>query len=338
MHQPTSPPEPMSRTAHLPNLRRALCAFASLLLTSALAACADTPHAPLSADAEAHYATTKNLSGWSVPVVLAELSTPVTEGCPFLTKSGDALYFASNRPGGYGMLDLYVSHWQAETQTWSTPVNLGPEINTERNEQCPLVLNSGKEMIFVSNRVGTTGGLDLWATTRHDHRDHLEWGPPTNLTALNSDAMEFGPGAYEEEDGTTVVYFNSNRAGGAGLHDLYVSSRPAGGTFGTPSLVAELSSGAEEQFAALNKDGREIVFSSDRSGTLGGLDLWSATRAHTSDPWGTPVNLGANVNSAADEGRSALAWDGQALLFHSNRTGNVDLYQTTRTRITGRRN
>jgi hypothetical protein len=338
MHQPSSTPSPVSDDDRRSYRHRMLQAAAPALLTAALAGCADHPQTPVTAEAEALHATFKNLSGWSVPTALAELNTPVTEGCPFVTRSGDALYFASNRLGGYGLLDLYVSRWQPETQTWSAPENLGPEINTNENEQCPLVLNSGKEMIFVSNRPGTTGGLDLWSSTRHDHRDHLGWGPPTNLTILNTPQVEFGPGAYEEEDGTTVIYFNSNRAGGAGQHDLYVSARPAAGTFGSPSLVAELSSEAQEQFAALSKDGREIVFSSDRIGTIGRLDLWSATRAHTSDPWGSPVNLGANVNSTADEGRSAFSWDGHTLLFHSNRSGNVDLYQSSRSRVTGRRN
>jgi len=151
-----------------------------------------------------------------------------------------------------------------------------------------------------------------------------------NLATVNSIADEFGPGWYEE-NGRTVLYFNSNRTGGAGGHDLYVSLQTSAGTFAAPVPAAGLNTLSQEQFASLSKDGLEIFFSSDRPGTLGGLDLWRATRPRTSDPWGVPVNLGAAVNSSFVEGRSAISWDGMTLYFNSNRNGSVDLFQTTRT-------
>lgn len=283
------------------------------------------------------YGAGANMGAWSPATPLTTINTPTaTEGCPFISRSGDVLYLASNRPGGFGMLDLYVSYRDSETGTWTTPVNLGPGINTASNEQCPLILNSGKELVFVSDRAGGLGGLDLWMATRDDHRDDFAWTSPSNLTTLNTSAGEFGPGAYEEEDGATVIYFNSNRPGGAGGHDLYMSTREEGGTFSAPVGVAGLNTPAEEQFASLAKDGREIFFASNRPGGLGGLDLWHATRESTSDSWGTPENLGPNVNTPAAEARSAISWDGMTLYFHSTRSGSPDLYQTTRTRSTGR--
>jgi hypothetical protein len=306
---------------------------------AALTACAEQPHGISTPDEAVWYGAGANLSTWSSATALAGINTATaTEGCPFITRSGDALYFASNRPGGYGALDLYVSHWDAETSSWGPARNLGPEINTASNEQCPLILHSGKELVFVSNRDGGAGGLDLWIARRHDPRDDLGWVSPENMGIVNSNADDFGPGGYEEEDGTVVVYFNSNRTGGAGAHDLYASSRAPGGTFSAATAVAELNSAAEDQFASLAKDGREVFFSSSRPGGHGGLDLWHSTRASTSEPWGAPANLGPAVNTSAAEGRSAISWDGMTLFFHSNRDGSVDLFQTTRTRMTGRRN
>lgn len=279
------------------------------------------------------YGAGANMDAWSPATPLTTINTPTaTEGCPFISRSGDVLYLASNRPGGFGNLDLYVSYRDGETGAWSTPVNLGAGVNTASNEQCPLILNSGKELVFVSDRAGGLGGLDLWMATRDDHRDDFAWTSPTNLATLNTAAAEFGPGAYEEEGGATVIYFNSNRPGGAGGHDLYMSTRVEGGTFGAPVGVAELNTPAEEQFASLAKDGREIFFASSRPGGLGMLDLWHATRESTSDSWSAPENLGPNVNSPAVEGRSAISWDGMTLYFHSTRAGSADLYQTTRTR------
>lgn len=81
---------------------------------------------------------------------------------------------------------------------------------------------------------------------------------------------------------------------------------------------------------------REIFFASDRDGLPGTLDIWTATRERTSDPWGPPVKLGAHVNSPAIEAVPTLSWDGATLIFVSFRAGNPDLYQSTRTRITGK--
>jgi OmpA-OmpF porin, OOP family len=85
---------------------------------------------------------------------------------------------------------------------------LGPDINTAANEQRPLLLQNGKQLLFVSNRSGGAGGLELWITSMHDQRDDFSWEPAQNLTVLNTTADEFGPGSYEEI-GRTVLCFNS---------------------------------------------------------------------------------------------------------------------------------
>lgn len=308
--------------------RRPLVTLSLLLST----ACSDTSRSIVAPPATPNLAKLSNWSAWSPATPLGELNTPTaTEGCPNVVRSGQALFFASNRPGGHGALDLYISHWDAAAKQWGAPVNLGASINTAANEQCPLLLQNGKTLIFVSNRPGGAGGLDLWVTRMHDQRDDLGWEDAQNLTVLNSAADEFGPGEYQE-NGRTVLYFNSNRPGGAGGHDLYESTEQRDGTFSAPTPVAGLNTAYQEQFAALSRDGLEIVLASDRPGTLGGLDLWHATRLATSDPWSAPVNLGSQVNSPAAEARSTISWSGTTLIFHSSRAGSADLYQSTRDR------
>jgi hypothetical protein len=66
---------------------------------------------------------------------------------------------------------------------------------------------------------------------------------------------------------------------------------------------------------------------------FGGIDLWTSTRASTSDPWSAPTNLGGGVNSGANDLRASLSWDGTTLYFGSSRSGgegNQDLYVTMR--------
>ncbi|HUG28865.1 MAG TPA: hypothetical protein VMK53_11295 [Gemmatimonadales bacterium] len=316
---------------------RHLCS--AVLVPLLLTACAEKPQTLVAPD-DLALMSRSNTSPWTeatdAPFVGVN-TTSATEGCPFVTRSEHVLVFASNRVGGQGGLDLYISYWDAAAKQWGTPANLGPEINTAANEQCPLLSQDGKELIFVSNRPGGAGGLDLWVTHRHDNRSDLEWDTAVNLATVNSPAAEFGPGWYEE-NGRTVLYFNSNRAGGVGGHDLYVSQRTRDGIFAAPTPAAGLNTTFQEQFASLSKDGLEIFFSSDRPGTLGSLDLWHATRERTADPWGTPANLGPAVNSPFAEGRSAISWDGMTLYFHSTRNGSVDLFQTTRTPSSGRGN
>jgi hypothetical protein len=88
----------------------------------------------------------------------------------------------------------------------------------------------------------------------------------------------------------------------------------------------------------VRRDGLEIVFDSNRPGGLGGLDLWTATRTSTSGAWVGVSNLGANVNSAANDLRASLSWDATTLYFGSTRAGgegSQDLFVTTRPKLTG---
>ena len=194
-------------------------------------------------------------------------------------------------------------------------------------------------MIFVSSRAGGSGFGDFYISFRHDKRNDFAWGPPQNITAINSAFDEFGPWAFENEDADTLTfYFNSNRPGGAGGYDIYESTIGEDWLFSPAVPVPELSSAANDTMAVVRKDGRELFLTSNRTGTIGGFDLWVSTRDSTSDPWSTPVNLGPDVNSASNDQRAAISWHATTLIFFSNRPGGLggaDLYETTRTKLRG---
>ena len=82
----------------------------------------------------------------------------------------------------------------------------------------------------------------------------------------------------------------------------------------------------------VRKDGREVVFTSNRAGTLGGQDIWAATRRNGNQPWSDIVNLGSPVNTAVAETRPSLSRDGRQLLFGRapGPEGMSDIYVTTR--------
>ena len=68
---------------------------------------------------------------------------------PYLFNEGKSLLFTSDMPGGCGGFDLYVVHWDEEAQAWGTPVNLGPDVNTEGDEIFPVIYKG--RLIFSSN-------------------------------------------------------------------------------------------------------------------------------------------------------------------------------------------
>ena len=110
------------------------------------------------------------------------------------------------------------------------------------------------------------------------------------------------------------------------------------GNFTTPVPVNELNTTASDYFPVVRKDGLEIYVTSNRTGTLGGQDIWVSTRNNTSEKWSVPVNLGSAINSTDHELRAALTWDGMNMVFASNKGGgpyDYDLYKSQRTKITG---
>ena len=259
-------------------------------------------------------------SAESIPGTSGNLNTLSLEGCPFVAQRGDVLYFASNRAGGRGGLDIWYS-LRNESGSWGDPVNFA-EVNSPADELCPMTHRNGRTFMFVSARSGGCGGDDLYVTRRHETRG---WAAPVNLgCAVNSSANEASPSLLDTE-----LYFSSTRAGGG---DIYVSTFD-GTSFNAPVLAVGLNSAQNDFRPNLRRDGLEIFFDSNRPGGIGGLDLWKSTRASASDPWSTPTNLGAEVNSTANDLRASLSWDGTTLYFGSLRAGgegSQDLYVITR--------
>jgi hypothetical protein len=200
-------------------------------------------------------------------------------------------------------------------------VNLGAPINSSADDFCPTPVR-GKGLFFVSSRAGGCGGGDIYLARRNPATG---WTAPVNLGCnVNSSAGEAGP-SYFEADGGGYLYFSSGP-------DIVVSARLADGTFGTASAVAELNSAAADLRPNVSKNGLEIVFDSNRGDSLGGQDLYFAARATVNDAWSTPVNAGANLNTALNETRGSFSWDGFTLYFGRapGPEGGSDIFVSTR--------
>ena len=121
---------------------------------------------------------------------------------PCLSPDGKRLYFASDKPDGYGGSDLYYSEWKNDH--WNDPVNLGPVINTEGNESYPFITSSG-ELLFSSDGRKGFGGKDIFISRQSD----TTWLTPVHLDApINSEFDDFG---IVSDSLMNSGYFSSNR-------------------------------------------------------------------------------------------------------------------------------
>jgi WD40-like Beta Propeller Repeat len=289
-------------------------------------------------------------SDWSAPVNIDNLGSTVNSSVidqhPAISRKGLSLYFISDRAGGVGGLDIWVCQRASVNDTWGTPQNLGLGVNSSNTENAPTLSPDEHRLFFASNRPGGSGGTDIWVSRRHNRADDFDWGPPVNLgPAINTANDEEGPTYFDDkETGSSILYFTSNRPWGAGDcngpkvgdFDIYTSTLQDDETFGAVCLVSELSSPLRDTRTAIRRDALEIFITSNRTSGQGLLDLWVSTRGSTSEPWSTPVNLGAIVNSAFNDGAPALSFKGTTLYFYSNRPGGLggnDLQVATRTRL-----
>jgi len=112
------------------------------------------------------YASEK-IGDYFVPAaIVPELSTPFIDERPNVRKDGLEIFFDSNRPGGLGSTDLWVSTRQSVEDPWSPPVNLGATVNSAFGETRPALSFDGTTLYFGSSRPGGSGGTDIYVTTR----------------------------------------------------------------------------------------------------------------------------------------------------------------------------
>lgn len=157
---------------------------------------------------------------------------------PFLAENGQKLYFASNRPGGNGGYDIYVS--QRFGDKWSEPANIGNQVNTPGDEISPFVL--GGKLYFSSDWHPGMGGFDICVAIKDDGK----WSDPQVLnTGINSTYDDY---AFVWNTEKNSGYFTSNREGGKGCDDIY-RVRNIGAPY---TLVVESSSGGPISMAIVD--------------------------------------------------------------------------------------
>lgn len=135
------------------------------------------------------------------------------EGQPYLSQDGKQLYFSSDRPGGKGKRDIWMSEKDIQGR-WKMAINLGPQINSSADEQGPFYLEKRDVLLFSSDRKGGLGGLDFYQS----QVENGQWAIPKNIPELNSSGNEAGIclGIQENE-----YFISRNKAGQATEEELH---------------------------------------------------------------------------------------------------------------------
>ncbi len=247
---------------------------------------------------------------WSEPEVVENVNSGGWDGPACLSADGLSLAFSSNRGGGIGKGDLWMSTRLARDAPWSGPVNLGPPVNTKFGEEELSISGDGLTLVFTSfDRPGEKGGRDLWMSTRTS-KSHV-WSEPENLE-LNTEGYDGKP--FLSADGLTLL-FSSARSGGYGGPDIWMATRtsPSDSWSEPQNLGPGVNSGLIEGGGCFSNSGQLLVF--DRGDGRGSWDLWMSIRESQKQPWQKGFLLGPQINTPSVETGPSLSADWRELYF-----------------------
>jgi len=248
----------------------------------------------------------------------ALVNSPGVDASPCVTPDGLQLYYGSDREGGFGGVDLWMSTRPTTGDKWGDPVNLGELFNTPDWDIGPSLSANGLEFYYTRLNYDAWTG-ELWVAKRASIDD--PWGEPTSLGAtVNTATVSCGP--CISPDGTALYFYQGDLT-------IWMTSRATIlDAWGPPANLGSLvNSGAADYWPHIAANGLVLLFCSGRGG---GEDVWMARRPTLSDPWSEPVPLAPPANTEAWDTCPFVSVDGLTYYFVSDRAGgqgSYDLWQ-----------
>ncbi|MBE0673292.1 MAG: PD40 domain-containing protein [Bacteroidales bacterium] len=240
---------------------------------------------------------------------------------PTVTADGNVLMFTRElESGGNEMFsgrkqeDFYVSYRKSEG-IWSMAINAGPPLNTPGNEGAQTIGAGGQYMYFTAcDRPDGMGRCDIY----YSSFDGKKWSDPVNIGGpINTPFWESQPSIGA--DGRTI-YFVSNRPGGSGGLDIWISRMNDEGGWNDPVNAGEtINTSGDDATPFIHFDGKTLYFSSNGRPNLGGYDLYMS-RLATNNQWSEPINLGYPINTHNDEMGLAIESNGYRAYYASTST------------------
>ena len=204
------------------------------------------------------YISRKGEKQWLKGEPIDIINTPNdNEAAQSVSADGSTIIFTQcSKKIGYGSCDLYISKFR--NGRWTTPLNLGTNINSMAWESQPSITNNGRTLYFSSNRKGGHGGRDIYVS----HLENGKWSIPENLgETINTKGNEESP--FVHQDGETL-YFMSDGHPGLGSHDLFISRKESGTWSEVKNLGYPINSPASEGAMIVSLNGLEGYYATDR--------------------------------------------------------------------------
>lgn len=241
---------------------------------------------------------------------------------------GKKIYFTSKRKGNLGgqkdnlneyLDDIYYT--QFKDNKWVKPKKIGARINTANSDVFNCISPNEKQLYFSRQIRGT---YDILYS---DLSKKKKWQAPKKL-GLNINTKDNESFAYITSDGNTLL-FSSDKPGGYGGYDIYMSEKLSSGEWGKPfNLGSDVNSKYDEICPTLLADGT-LYFSSNGHNTIGGFDIFYTTLSE-SGLWSKPDNIGYPLNTVFDDTFFNVSQDGKKGFYSSAKTGGygeTDIYQ-----------
>jgi hypothetical protein len=271
---------------------------------------------------------------FGIPVNLGPIvNSPSGEISPSLSADGLSLYFASNRPGGSGEYDLWVTTRSSTTAQWGAPENLGTQVNSAYSEVDPSISSDGLSLYFSDPHDGlgfgrprpggfAAAGLgNVWVVTRPTVHD--PWSAPVNLgPALNSTIYRQVVQPCISADGLSLYVHACSRGIG-------VATRPSTNVpFETPAVLAFPGNGAQAWWPGISADERALFFT-QWTGAV--FELWLTRRPTADSDFGPPTKLPGYINVPNYQVSCPnFSENGSSLYFDSTQPGGMggyDMYE-----------
>jgi len=251
------------------------------------------------------------------------INSEVSEYFPALTIDGNKLVFTRR------VKNFNEDFFQSEKRPggWGKSLGLAGAINTQSNEGAQNISQDGEWLIFTGCKFPDSyGSCDLYIS----YLTADGWSQPENLGGtINSESWESAPSLSPDK---RDLYFTSNRTGGYGGSDLYVTHRMANGSWSIPeNLGPTINTAGNESCPFIHADNQSLYFTSNGHLGYGGDDLFVARKSGI-DKWSGPVNLGYPINTIENEGSMIVAADGATAYYASDRSdsrGGLDIYTFT---------
>jgi len=250
------------------------------------------------------------------------INTKFTEHSPILSADGNTLIFTSNRsedPNGQPAFeDVYITR-KANGQ-WSTPQKISKNINTKYNDAAASLSPDGKTLFLYSE----LGNGDIYASKFNG----TDWSEPQPLNKNINNPLFWETCASESPDGK-LLYFASNRDGGYGELDIYVSAKTPSGDWGPATNLGNIiNTPGSEDSPFIHFDGVTLYFSSDGHPGLGNSDIFVSTL--TNKKWTQPENIGYPINLWEYDGFFSMAHDKKTGYYSTVKEGGlggIDIYK-----------